>query len=482
MTSLVRFRTVALLSALAVLLALAGSAAGKPTARRVDSRRESPDRHGRLLRGRRPAAGPRRAVRGPRPAADDVELPQEGSVGDGQRPSDAGAAEHRLRAGTASPPAPGPASTARRTTRSTSTASPSRTGPRPFDAERASGGVDRPGGRARRAQGRPGRVGRRPQRARSRARRSTSARSSPAAAWRRTSSASLATSSSTTRRSSPRSGSSSTIRPGTPGRRRSRAPRRPHATGWTGALPATFSPPKEMRLRVLDFGVDKYGLNAWIFDSTNDGTTNYDKVLFSRTKSAADAVAILAQGRVGRRQGDDPGRRAERAHRRHADQGRGADARSVPRPPLPHLGQSRDRELAVVARRARVHRRLRRVPRPEVPDLHGRGLRRPRGRRRLRGDVRRAGAVLEDRSPADARVRRRRRTTRTCSSPGCRPRTSSSTSSSGSSHRSCRTGRRIRPTTTSTSTASRTAALRHARSSSRRRTRRPMRSSPARAS
>ena len=41
---------------------------------------------------------------------------------------------------------------------------------------------------------------------------------------------------------------------------------------------------------MLDFGVDKYGLNAWIFDSTNDGRTNYDKVLFSRTKSAADAV------------------------------------------------------------------------------------------------------------------------------------------------------------------------------------------------
>ena len=55
---------------------------------------------------------------------------------------------------------------------------------------------------------------------------------------------------------------------------------------------------------MLDFGVDKYGLNAYIFDSTNDGATNYDKVLFSRTKSAADAVGILAQGRVGRRQGD----------------------------------------------------------------------------------------------------------------------------------------------------------------------------------
>jgi 2',3'-cyclic-nucleotide 2'-phosphodiesterase (5'-nucleotidase family)/predicted AlkP superfamily phosphohydrolase/phosphomutase len=68
------------------------------------------------------------------------------------------------------------------------------------------------------------------------------------------------------------------------------------ATGWTGALPATFSPPKEMRLRVLDAGIDKYGLNAWIFDSTNDHKTNYDKVLFSRTKSAADTVAILRKG------------------------------------------------------------------------------------------------------------------------------------------------------------------------------------------
>ena len=70
------------------------------------------------------------------------------------------------------------------------------------------------------------------------------------------------------------------------------------ATGRTGALPATFSPAQEMRLRVIDFGTDKYALNAWIFDSTNDGTTNYDKVLFSRTKSAADAVATLAKGQL----------------------------------------------------------------------------------------------------------------------------------------------------------------------------------------
>jgi 2',3'-cyclic-nucleotide 2'-phosphodiesterase (5'-nucleotidase family) len=68
------------------------------------------------------------------------------------------------------------------------------------------------------------------------------------------------------------------------------------ATGWSGDLPSSFSPAQEMRLRVLDAGVDKYGLNAYIFDSTDDNTTNYDRVLFSRTKSAADAVGTLAEG------------------------------------------------------------------------------------------------------------------------------------------------------------------------------------------
>ncbi len=68
------------------------------------------------------------------------------------------------------------------------------------------------------------------------------------------------------------------------------------ATGWTGPMPATYSPPQEMRLRVLDFGVDKYGLNAWIFDSRNDGRTRYDKVLFSKTKTAAGSVGILREG------------------------------------------------------------------------------------------------------------------------------------------------------------------------------------------
>ena len=70
------------------------------------------------------------------------------------------------------------------------------------------------------------------------------------------------------------------------------------ASGWSGDLPATFSPAQEMRLRVLDFGVDKYGLNAYIFDSTDDHKVDYDKVLFSRTKSAADAVGTLAKGQT----------------------------------------------------------------------------------------------------------------------------------------------------------------------------------------
>ncbi len=51
------------------------------------------------------------------------------------------------------------------------------------------------------------------------------------------------------------------------------------AAGWTNT-PKTYSPAKEMRLRVLDFGVDKYGLNAFIFDSTNNKKVDYDRVLF----------------------------------------------------------------------------------------------------------------------------------------------------------------------------------------------------------
>jgi 2',3'-cyclic-nucleotide 2'-phosphodiesterase (5'-nucleotidase family)/predicted AlkP superfamily phosphohydrolase/phosphomutase len=70
------------------------------------------------------------------------------------------------------------------------------------------------------------------------------------------------------------------------------------ANGWTN-VPKSYSPAKEMYLRVLDFGTDKYGLNTYIFDSTNDKTVNYDKVLFATSKDGANAVATLDNGQLG---------------------------------------------------------------------------------------------------------------------------------------------------------------------------------------
>ncbi|HEX6027110.1 MAG TPA: 5'-nucleotidase C-terminal domain-containing protein [Solirubrobacter sp.] len=67
------------------------------------------------------------------------------------------------------------------------------------------------------------------------------------------------------------------------------------ATGWT-SVPKSYSPAKEMRMRVLDGTVDKYGLNAYIYDSRNDKKARYDRVLFSKTKSGKDAVGDLAEG------------------------------------------------------------------------------------------------------------------------------------------------------------------------------------------
>ncbi len=68
------------------------------------------------------------------------------------------------------------------------------------------------------------------------------------------------------------------------------------ATGWTN-VPASYSPAKEMRLRVLDFGTDKYGLNAYLYDSTNDAKVDYDRVLLAPAKDGAASVGTLAKGR-----------------------------------------------------------------------------------------------------------------------------------------------------------------------------------------
>jgi 2',3'-cyclic-nucleotide 2'-phosphodiesterase (5'-nucleotidase family) len=68
------------------------------------------------------------------------------------------------------------------------------------------------------------------------------------------------------------------------------------ASGWVN-VPRSFSPAVEMHLRVLDFGTDKYGLNAYIYDSTNDRRVNYNKVLFSFDKDGKHFVADLSQSK-----------------------------------------------------------------------------------------------------------------------------------------------------------------------------------------
>ena len=70
------------------------------------------------------------------------------------------------------------------------------------------------------------------------------------------------------------------------------------AVGWTN-VPTSYSPAMQMRMRVIDFGTDKYGQNAYIYDSTDNATIDYDRVLFSPDMNGAHAVADLAEGEWG---------------------------------------------------------------------------------------------------------------------------------------------------------------------------------------
>jgi 2',3'-cyclic-nucleotide 2'-phosphodiesterase (5'-nucleotidase family)/predicted AlkP superfamily phosphohydrolase/phosphomutase len=67
------------------------------------------------------------------------------------------------------------------------------------------------------------------------------------------------------------------------------------AVGWTNT-PTTYSPAYQMRMRVLDSGTDKYGLNAFIYDPSDDGVVNYEMVMFSPDKDGAHAVADVPKG------------------------------------------------------------------------------------------------------------------------------------------------------------------------------------------
>ncbi|PZR64002.1 MAG: hypothetical protein DLM71_03965 [Chloroflexi bacterium] len=67
------------------------------------------------------------------------------------------------------------------------------------------------------------------------------------------------------------------------------------ADGWTN-LPASTLPPISVRMRVLDFGVDRYGLNALIYSGRGAGRT-YTRVLFDTDKNPGNGiVADLAAG------------------------------------------------------------------------------------------------------------------------------------------------------------------------------------------
>ena len=175
------------------------------------------------------------------------------------------------------------------------------------------------------------------------------------------------------------------------------------ATGWTN-VPTSYSPARETRMRVLDVGVDKYGLNAYIYDSRNDGRTSYDRVLFSPTKNGADAVGNLREGEWA-----DVKVTLETTNALNGKTGAmlsrsSGCRRPVPGPPLPHLGHASDRHVADLGGRAGLHRHVRGLRGRAVPVLAGGRLRGPRGGHRLGGDLRRAGPVLGDRAPAADQV------------------------------------------------------------------------------
>ena len=93
------------------------------------------------------------------------------------------------------------------------------------------------------------------------------------------------------------------------------------ATGWTN-VPASYSPAQEMRLRVLDFGEDKYGLNAYLYDSTDDGTAQLRPSAVRARQGRFGGGGGPPRGRDGRRQGEDLGRRPRRQDRRLPGEGR----------------------------------------------------------------------------------------------------------------------------------------------------------------
>ena len=228
------------------------------------------------------------------------------------------------------------------------------------------------------------------------------------------------------------------------------------ATGWSGA-PSSYSPALEIRMRVLDFGDDKYGLDAYIYDSTDDSRTNYDRVLFARNKKATESVANLRKGQLadvkvtvsgGALDGltagmlvkvEDLNNDASKVRLFHTSVTRAI----ATWPAWPgEAGFTGDFAEYVAQKFKTTHRRR---------------LRRAGGRRGQRGNLRRAGAVLGEGPPATAEVSDQELPARIWPWLATRRPTKCSTSSSAWCRRPCRRAPPTPPTTTSPWTASRTA-------------------------
>ena len=120
------------------------------------------------------------------------------------------------------------------------------------------------------------------------------------------------------------------------------------AAGWTN-VPASFSPAKQTSFTHNNSQIPRNGVwDVYIYDSTNDGTTNYDRVLIV---SAADGQERRhgrrepRPGRVGRRQGDARVRHVRGPDGRLLRQAIDLTGRPVEVPPLLHVGAARERDL-----------------------------------------------------------------------------------------------------------------------------------------
>jgi 2',3'-cyclic-nucleotide 2'-phosphodiesterase (5'-nucleotidase family)/predicted AlkP superfamily phosphohydrolase/phosphomutase len=73
------------------------------------------------------------------------------------------------------------------------------------------------------------------------------------------------------------------------------------ATGWTN-VPASFSPAKQLTYDLVNSALTDDLVNVYIYDSTNDGTTNYDRVLSvlgGNNKDGSTKLSDLRQGEWG---------------------------------------------------------------------------------------------------------------------------------------------------------------------------------------